>query len=200
VTTAAYLAPIEFGSVTPYQIMEGAWIAFAAYWLWAARTQKRVQQREPIAARLLHIAYMACAFILLSSNDPRLVALNRRFVPDLPWIAVLGALLTCVGIAFAIWARRHIGRNWSGQVTIRKEHELIRTGPYAHIRHPIYTGLLLAVAGTALVIGQYRTLLALFVLWVGFTVKAKREEAILERQFGPAFDEHRRHTGFFLPG
>ena len=180
--------------------MEGAWIVFAAYWVWAARTQKRVQQREPIAARLLHIAYMAGAFILLFSNDPRLAALNRRFVPGLPWIATLGAVLTCVGIAFAIWARRHIGRNWSGQVTIRKEHELIRTGPYAHIRHPIYTGLLLAVAGTALVIGQYRALAALAVLWVGFTVKAKREEAILERQFGPAFDEHRRHTGFFLPG
>jgi protein-S-isoprenylcysteine O-methyltransferase Ste14 len=205
VTTATYLAPVNLASVTPFhimpfQIMEGAWIVFAAYWVWAARTRKRVQQRESVVARLLHVAYMACAFVLLSSDDPRLAALNHRFVPDLPWIAVLGAVLTYVGIAFAIWARRHIGRNWSGQVTIRQEHELIRSGPYAHIRHPIYTGLLLAIAGTALVIGQYRALLALAILWSGFTVKAKREEAILARQFGPSFDEHRRHTGFFLPG
>jgi protein-S-isoprenylcysteine O-methyltransferase Ste14 len=102
-------------------------------------------------------------------------------------------------VAFAIWARRHIGRNWSGQVTIRKEHELIRTGPYARIRHPIYTGILLALAGTALAIGEYRAILAFAVIAIGFIVKAKREESFLAMQFGPAFDEHRQQTGFFLP-
>jgi protein-S-isoprenylcysteine O-methyltransferase Ste14 len=110
-----------------------------------------------------------------------------------------GALLTVAGIGFAIWARYHIGRNWSGEVTIRQEHELIRTGPYSHIRHPIYTGLIVAVAGTAIVIGEYRALLALALILIGFTVKAKREESMLEPQFGPSFAEHRRHTGFFLP-
>ena len=82
---------------------------------------------------------------------------------------------------------------------IRKEHELIRTGPYAHIRHPIYTGILTAVAGTAIAIGEYRAILAFAVIAIGLVVKAKREESFLAMQFGPAFDEHRRHTGFFLP-
>ena len=112
---------------------------------------------------------------------------------------MLGALLTAAGVGFAIWARRHIGKNWSGQVTIRKEHELIRTGPYAHIRHPIYTGMLLAVAGTAIAIGEYRAIVAFAVIAIGLVVKARREESFLATQFGPAFDEHRRQTGFFLP-
>ncbi|MGH9747382.1 MAG: methyltransferase family protein [Candidatus Acidiferrales bacterium] len=199
-TAPIHLALLYVETPTPVQLMEGAWIAFAAYWLWAARTQKRVQQREPVLARLAHVAFMACGFFLLYSKDPRLAALNRRFLPDQQWIAMLGALLAAVGVGFAIWARRHIGKNWSGEVTIRQEHELIRTGPYAHIRHPIYTGLLAAVAGTALVIGEYRALLALGLVLIGFTFKARREEALLEKQFGPAFDEHRRRTGFFLPG
>ena len=147
----------------------------------------------------MHVAYMAFGFILLYAEDPRFGVLNRRFLPRREWIAMLGALLTVAGVAFAIWARRHIGRNWSGQVTIRKEHELIRTGPYAHIRHPIYTGILLALAGTTLAIGEYRAVVAFAVIAIGFVVKARREESFLATQFGPAFDEHRRQTGFFLP-
>jgi protein-S-isoprenylcysteine O-methyltransferase Ste14 len=186
-------------AISPGDINKAAWIAFCVYWIWAARNQKRVQRRESVLARLLHVAYMVAGFMLLYTSDPRLAVLNRRFLPDVLWIAVLGALLTVSGVAFAIWARAHIGRNWSGQVTIRKDHELIRTGPYAHIRHPIYTGLLLAVAGTAIQIGECRAVLALAIILVGFTLKAKREESLLETQFGPAFDDHRRHTGFFLP-
>jgi protein-S-isoprenylcysteine O-methyltransferase Ste14 len=185
--------------ISPAEINKAAWIAFCVYWIWAARNQKRVQRRESVLARLLHVAYMVAGFMLLYSSDPRLAGLNRRFLPDLLWIAMLGALLTVAGVAFAIWARVHIGQNWSGQVTIRKDHELIRTGPYAHIRHPIYTGLLLAVAGTAIQIGEYRALLALVIILVGFTLKAKREESLLQTEFGPAFADHRRHTGFFLP-
>src|ERR1700758_747583 len=111
----------------PYLIIQAAWIAFCAYWIWAARTQKREQKREPPFARLLHVAYMACGFVLLYAEDPRLGVLNRRFLPEWGWIAMLGAGLTAAGVAFAIWARRHIGKNWSAQVTIRKEHELIRS-------------------------------------------------------------------------
>ncbi|MGA8144812.1 MAG: isoprenylcysteine carboxylmethyltransferase family protein [Candidatus Acidiferrales bacterium] len=183
----------------PFQIMQAAWIVFCVYWVWAARTQKRVQKREPALARLIHVVYMVFGFVLLYSADPRLATLNRRFLPDLQWIAMLGALLTVAGVTFAIWARRHIGKNWSGEVTIRQEHELIRTGPYARIRHPIYTGLLLAVAGTAIVIGEYRALVAFALIFIGFTAKAKREESLLAKEFGPALDEHRRRTGFFLP-
>ena len=111
----------------------------------------------------------------------------------------LGAYLAFAGVLFAIWARRTIGKEWSAEVQIKEGHQLIRSGPYAHIRHPIYTGILIAIAGTALAIGQYRGLLGLGIIAIGFVLKAKKEETFLAGQFGPAFEEHRRRTGFFLP-
>jgi protein-S-isoprenylcysteine O-methyltransferase Ste14 len=102
-------------------------------------------------------------------------------------------------VAFAISARWHIGGNWSANVTIKEDHKLIRTGPYAHIRHPIYTGILLAALGTVIAIGEYRGLASLVLLTVGFIFKAKRKEDFLSSEFGAAFEEHKRHTEFFLP-
>jgi protein-S-isoprenylcysteine O-methyltransferase Ste14 len=183
----------------PLRIINYAWLALGVYWLWAARDRKKTERREAPMERLLHIMFMAFGFILLYSPDPRFGALNRRFLPERRSIEMLGAALAIAGVAFAIWARQHIGKNWSGTVTIKIEHELIRTGPYAHIRHPIYTGMLLAVVGTAIAIGEYRALVALALLLIGFIAKAKREESFLATRFGPAFDEHRRRTGFFLP-
>jgi protein-S-isoprenylcysteine O-methyltransferase Ste14 len=98
-----------------------------------------------------------------------------------------------------MWARRTIGTDWSAEVQIKEGHQLIRSGPYAHIRHPIYTGILLATFGTALVIGKYRGLVAVAMFLIGFTRKARNEESFLAAEFGAAFDEHRRRTGFFLP-
>jgi protein-S-isoprenylcysteine O-methyltransferase Ste14 len=100
---------------------------------------------------------------------------------------------------FAIWARYRLAQFWSASVALRADHQLIRTGPYSHIRHPIYTGMLTAVLGTALAVGRYRALVAFAAVLLGFIWKSTREEKLLASQFGPAFEEHRRHTGFFLP-
>ena len=102
-------------------------------------------------------------------------------------------------LAFAIWARFTLGGNWSAEVQIKEGHTLIRKGPYKLIRHPIYTGILLMLVGDALAIGEVRAYLALFLIVIGFVRKAKKEESYLANEFGPAFDEHIRHTGFLLP-
>jgi protein-S-isoprenylcysteine O-methyltransferase Ste14 len=115
------------------------------------------------------------------------------------WIEWMGAIATLAGVLFAIWARYTIGKEWSGEVQIKEDHQLIRSGPYAHIRHPIYTGMLLALTGTAITVGEYRAILGVALFLIGFVRKAKKEESFLASEFGPAFDEHRRHTGFFLP-
>jgi len=183
----------------PSAIIHAAWLALGLYWLAASITKKVARKRQPSGERVAHLLYMAIAFVFLWRDDPRFGRLNDSFLPDKPWIAYLGAAITVLGVAFAIWARWHIGRNWSAEVTIKKDHKLIRTGPYAHIRHPIYTGFLLAALGTAIAVGEYRGLVALVLLTVGFVFKARREEEFLATEFGPAFEDHKLHTGFFLP-
>lgn len=177
-----------------------SWSLFALYWLLTAFAAKRPSKQEDRRARLVYVAYMVVGFLLIrDSAPPVLDFLNQRFVPDARWIAWLGAGLTLSGVLFAIWARATIGRNWSAEVQIKQDHQLVRSGPYAHIRHPIYTGILTAVLGSALAIGEYHALLGMLVLAIGFARKAKKEESFLAAQFGPAFAEHQRHTGFFLP-
>jgi len=172
---------------------------FALYWIGASWTGNKTQKRQPPLERILHVLWLTAAFFLLSRDDLPIGLLNRQFLPHRLWIASLGAALVVAGLAFAIWARGHLGKNWSAEVTIRKEHRLIRSGPYARIRHPIYTGLLLALVGTAIAVSEYRALVAVAIFVIGWTLKAKKEEAFLAQEFGPAFEEHKRLTGFFLP-
>ena len=185
--------------VTPQQVIYASWLLFAFYWLIAAIGVKRTAKRQNPAERALYIVFMAAGFFLLYQENPNWGPLNRRFLPDKLWIGWLGCGICAAGVLFAIWARRTIGKDWSAEVQIKEGHRLVRSGPYAHIRHPIYTGLLLATLGTALLIGEYRGLLAVAMFLVGFARKARKEESFLAAEFGLAFEEHRRHTGFFLP-
>jgi len=175
------------------------WLIFMAYWLIAGLRTNQTARQEPVSERLARLIVMIIAFLLLYEKESVLGLLNRRFVPPADWIFALGSALSFLGVGFAIWARYHIGKYWSSTVSLREGHELIRTGPYARIRHPIYTGMLLAVFGTALAVGRYRALFAFVIVLLGFIWKSKREEALLAGQFGAKFEEHRRHTGFFLP-
>ena len=111
----------------------------------------------------------------------------------------IGAAVTAAGLLFAVWARRHIGRNWSGQVTIKSDHELVTTGPYGMVRHPIYTGLLLAFAGTALAVGEVRGLLALAIACAALWRKLKLEERYMREQFGEAYVEYTRRVAAIIP-
>jgi protein-S-isoprenylcysteine O-methyltransferase Ste14 len=110
-----------------------------------------------------------------------------------------GFVLALAGITLALWARLHLGRNWSDKVVLKVDHELIRSGPYAYLRHPIYSGVLLGVAGTAIVVGEWRGVIAFCMLLVNYSIKARREEKILSVQFGEAFELHKRDAGFLLP-
>ena len=184
---------------TPAQLIFASWLLFGGYWFFAALGTKKPTRKESAGQRFGHILVMTVGFFALYGSTFGFGVLNRRFLPDEWWIAWLGAVLTLVGVLFAIWARYTIGKEWSGEVQIKENHQLIRSGPYAHIRHPIYTGILLALAGTAATLGEYRAILGVTLFLIGFVRKAKKEESFLASEFGPAFDEHRRHTGFFLP-
>lgn len=184
----------------PIEWIRILWLLFALYWLVSALKRKATKRRESYLQRLLYTLLLGAGFWILFSPDTHYYPwLGARFVPATPFCDWLGVAITAAGIAVAFWARWHLGANWSGVVTLKEGHELIRTGPYRTIRHPIYTGMLLALLGTAVTVGEVRGLAALALAWFSFYIKARREESFLAQEFGPAFEEHQRHTGMFLP-
>ncbi len=175
------------------------WLALAAVWVVTRFGSKRVKQRESPAGYLGRVVLLVVLFEFLFNDRLATGWLGARFVPRSQNVADTGIALTAIGIALAIWARLCLGGNWSGTVTLKEGHELIRSGPYARIRHPIYTGFAMAMAGTALAIGEWRAVLAFAGVTLAHYWKARKEEAWLAREFGPAFEEHRARTGMFLP-
>src|SRR5215472_17613679 len=103
-------------------------------------------------------------------------ALGWRLLTDSSPTRVLATLLAGIGFGLAIWARRELGKNWSAIVSIREGHELIMSGPYRFIRHPIYSGILLAVAGTGLLVGEVRALLGILLIVAAIASKARKDE------------------------
>jgi protein-S-isoprenylcysteine O-methyltransferase Ste14 len=124
---------------------------------------------------------------------------GRRMWPEVPMVAGAGFLATLLGLGIAIWARIYLGELWSDKVVLKVDHQLIRTGPYAHMRHPIYSGVLLGVLGTAVVLGETRGLLAFLVLLTNYAIKARREDKLLSHSFPDEFRIHAQHAGFLLP-
>jgi protein-S-isoprenylcysteine O-methyltransferase Ste14 len=184
---------------SPMQWVQICWIAFGLYWLVSALNRKVTKKRETYFQRFRYTIPLLLAFYFLFRPGWRYGWLGTRLVPVGPAWDWIGVALAAAGVAIAIWARWHLGSNWSGVVTLKEGHELIRTGPYRSIRHPIYTGILIGILGTMVTVGEVRGLIALTVAWVSFYIKARREESFLAEEFGPAFAEHQRHTGMFLP-
>ena len=184
---------------TPAQVTRLAWIVFMLYWLVASAGAKKTKRSESRLSRLSYTLPLFVAVFLMVTPRAHRGWLGIRFLPPGEAMQWIGAVLTIAGVALAIWARWHIGANWSGTVTLKEGHELIRSGPYGRICHPIYTGILLAALGTAVEIGRIAGLIALALGWVSFWFKARREESFLREEFGPKFEEHRKQTGMFLP-
>jgi protein-S-isoprenylcysteine O-methyltransferase Ste14 len=186
-------------SLTLWEIALIPWYGFAGYWAVTALRVKRTKAREKSLDRLITVVVVVAAYELLFGRWLRIGPLGARFVPKDDWIAYLGIALTCLGTAASIWARHCLGEYWSARVTLKEGHQLIRTGPYAFVRHPIYAGMLLATIGTALVVGEWRGMLAIVLLVAAHSRKAVREERMLTLEFGDEYTSYRQSTGFLLP-
>lgn len=177
-----------------------SWILFLGWWLYRAAGGKATRSRESIASRAAHAVAATAAYLLIWSPwggrllDTPLMSESARtsLIPAF-------SLLTLLGIGFAIWAREHLGRNWSARITIKEGHELIRTGPYSAVRHPIYTGILTAALATALAAGRVGALIGFAILLAGFWLKSAKEERWMGREFGEQYDHYRQASGHFLP-
>jgi protein-S-isoprenylcysteine O-methyltransferase Ste14 len=174
------------------------WLAWAAFWTVAARRTKPARWRESVGSRVLHVVpLLACAVLLVAPHWLPPI-LSARVVSAGRPIPLFGAVMVAVGLWFAAWARAHLGRNWSGIVTVKEDHALVRTGPYRAVRHPIYTGLLLALTGTAMAIGEWRGVLAVICALIGFLRKIQVEEKRMSENF-PEYSRYRQQTAALIP-
>ena len=185
--------------LSPYPVCVYVWIAWWFSWLALAFVSKKTKQRETMASRISYTVIAWLALWLLFFARHLGPYLESAVFPDRLWIGWIGVAITALGFGITYWARAILGRNWSPNVTIKEDHELIRSGPYRFVRHPIYTGLLVTAVGTALALNQYRGLLAVFALWVSFTLKRLKEEQFMRHQFGAQYIEYARTTGAILP-
>jgi protein-S-isoprenylcysteine O-methyltransferase Ste14 len=141
---------------------------------------------------------VAAFYLMFSGDVPREWLRHRLFAPTLG-TDIMGIALTAAGIGFAFWARAYLGGNWSSSVTVKVGHQLVRSGPYRWVRHPIYTGMILALTGTAVVRHQVRGLVAIVLLYAGFKIKSKIEEHAMTDTFGAEYEDYSRSTGAILP-
>jgi len=169
---------------------------FDLYWSAAAKNSAPAQSSESRSSRGLHLAVLNGGVLLLILPVP---GLTHRFLPASPLLTPLGLAVEMAGIAFAIWSRRHLGFNWSGEVRLASGHQLVRSGPYAHIRHPIYTGVLLMYLGVMLVSGEIHALIAVAVIVLAYLRKIGLEDKLLAQNFGSDWDAWRRASWALLP-
>ena len=177
------------------------WVAWAAVWmLWALRT-KQARQRLKLSEALPYMVPTAIgAYLALADAKVlRMLGLWQLRIAPVPGVMDLGVALTAAGLLFAIWARLYLGQNWSGLVTVKHDHELVRTGPYCFVRHPIYSGILLALVGTSLCRRNLWGFAGVAFVWLGLWIKSRLEERFMAETFGAEYDEYRRTTGALIP-
>jgi protein-S-isoprenylcysteine O-methyltransferase Ste14 len=181
-------------------LFQAVWWSWVIYWyassMWAS-TPKRVQNP---GARLFYRAELILAFALLAVPRLGIGWLGEVIVPRTEALYDVGAGMLIVGLGFTVWARVHLGQHWSGHVTLKAGHRLIRTGPYAIVRHPIYTGLLLAAVGTAFAVDEWRGVLAVLIIVEAHVRKLRLEERWLVEEFGGEYEQYRREVKALIPG
>ena len=181
--------------------IDAAWLIWLITWIVLANRVKRITRQESHGQRAAHIVPMVVAGVLLFFRSPDGGTwLEQPILPRAAWMAQAGLAVVLTGLGFAIWARLALAGNWSGTVTLKQDHELVQTGPYRLARHPIYTGLLTAILGTALAIDEYRGPLAFLVTSLAFIRKMQTEEAFMLDAFGQRYTQYRAKVAALIPG
>ncbi len=182
-------------------LISSLWFIFLAYWFVAAMLAKRSAGGRLLNGAMV-LAVVAVAVLLLvrvwfrghAGQHTAHVEPAGSVV-----LAGLGVAVCALGVGFAIWARTHLGRNWGMPMSLRKGHELVTSGPYAFVRHPIYTGILLAVLGTAIVRWSPWSTVVLVILFAYFIYAARFEERSMATQFPNEYPDYMSRTKMLLP-
>ncbi len=173
------------------------WIAILLVWVVFALFVKRTKERQPLLGRLFYILLTAVVALLLNDGI-RGIHLSRVILPHTFGTAIIADVIVAAGFFVAVWARVVLGGNWSSRVALKEGHELIERGPYRLVRHPIYSGLLLMILGTAVLAGQVGGFVALLVCFGGFWIKLRQEEVLLTKRLA-GYVEYMARTKALIP-
>jgi protein-S-isoprenylcysteine O-methyltransferase Ste14 len=173
-------------------VIFAGWVAFWIYWLVAATGAKAGQ------TRWTRFAGVRVGIILIILLLLRVGAFKGHATTTNPWLQGIGLVLFLAGLALAVWARIYLGRNWGMPMSQKVDPELVTTGPYSSVRHPIYSGIILAMIGTAIAVSLY-WLVAVALLGAYFIYSAVVEERTMAHLFPDSYPEYKRSTKMLIP-
>jgi protein-S-isoprenylcysteine O-methyltransferase Ste14 len=179
------------------RFIQALWLIGLLYWILCAFNNKKSIYRQSRRSRWYFVLGLFIAFYCVARFEQFDAALFSITL----FTQVLGMALCTSGILLAIWARTILGTNWSGIVTLKENHELIRNGPYAFVRHPIYCGIIVAFLGTILALyPSVRGLIDLVIIIILFLIKSRMEENLMMRQFPEEYPKYKQEVrGGLLP-
>jgi protein-S-isoprenylcysteine O-methyltransferase Ste14 len=182
------------------EVIRWLWICVGIFWAAGWLGAKPITRTQASASRVGQLSFEVAALCLLLYEKWLPPFLRMHVFPGslaANWLAVV---LVAAGAGIAVWARLSLGTNWSARVTIKEQHELVQTGPYAHVRHPIYSGLLLMLLGTAIDIGEVRGFVALALAFTGWYLKSRTEDVFMAQHFGDEYTRYKQHVRALIPG
>lgn len=184
----------------PYwEIISVCWVTFWIYWSFATPRRRPSKRKVARTFTVLNTGLLYLGFLLILLGRSLPGSLGALFVPQAIPMDVTGTVSAILGVAFAIWSRQTLSRNWSGEVAITEGQQFIRSGPYAIVRHPIYAGMLLALFGTTLVSSTVGNLLGFVLALLSLWQKAGIEEQFLRVEFGEQYVTYQREVKFLIP-
>jgi protein-S-isoprenylcysteine O-methyltransferase Ste14 len=191
-------APVMMGKVINDEVIliKALWVLLAVLWLALAFRTKRTVERRGATVGVALVAYLA---IVITNSYWHASWIHRLLWARSPWVGAIAVLLTGGGTVVAVWARVALGRNWSGVVTLKEDHQLIQSGPYRFVRHPIYSGILLMAVGSVLLYGEAYGIVLLAFIGVVFGYKIRVEERLMSQQFPSQYLEYRRRVKAIVP-
>ena len=179
-----------------YILLNVAWIGFILYWAVSSFSAKKTIKRDWGSWVVRAVIFL---ILIVLSDSNRFNFLHGYSAASGPLaLQAVGLLLAYIGIALAIWARVHLGANWGMSMSLKEDPELVTTGPYSWIRHPIYSGVLLAMLGTVFVVG-IEWLIIFIVFSIYFIYSATREEKNMTLQFPVQYPEYKKRTKMLVP-
>ncbi|MDQ2719526.1 MAG: isoprenylcysteine carboxylmethyltransferase family protein [Bacteroidota bacterium] len=185
--------------ITIFTIEKFLWLSIGIYWLASAFNGKKTIKHQADLQRILYMCLWIIAFLLLFSNNISISFLYKPLFSQQLFFKITGLIFCMAGLLFSVWARVCIGRNWSGRISVKKNHELVTTGAYAVTRNPIYTGFLAAFAGCAMTEGLAKGYLSLFFIIAGIMIKIRKEESYMNQVFKESFHKYKQRVKRLVP-